>query len=77
MAVAKYEVKEYEVRYECDYCGDGDMICATLCFKDGSRAYKQTTAGFIHRCDNCGHEIYLDCTYPYTETKYIRVKGEN
>ena len=62
----KYEVKTYRTFYDCDKCGDGDFV-----YVSGA---PQT--GYLHKCDNCGCEMWFDRIYPYDEEKLVRIGYE-
>ena len=60
-----YEIKTYKLSFECNECGDGEMLYVPS-DEDGKEWYH-------HRCSMCGYECYLDKKYPYYSTKVVEV----
>lgn len=53
-----FNVKTIGVKYICDSCKEGEMQ------QTGKMKMYDNHANFIHKCDNCGHEIELREKYP-------------
>lgn len=66
MAEFKQEVKTYEVNYQCDKCGKGNMV-----FIAGSPCLLSSPPKYLHTCNNkeCREVANFTHTYPYTTTE--------
>lgn len=50
-------LKVFEVTYVCDACGKGTM-------QTDHRAASPDSLSYLHKCDHCGAQKYLDKRYP-------------
>ena len=58
MAESERRMATFEVRYDCDECGAGQMLPTGVCLASNPPQCP-------HRCDRCGHkQTFTNVTYP-------------
>lgn len=60
-----FEVKPIGVRYICDVCNKGEMS------QTGQLKMYEHHATFVHKCNNCKHELELNEKYPLIRYEQI------